>query len=184
MLFVYSTLLLWLVMILYWGIAVKIRSQTSFKSELIPLLKLIGSALVIYLPLITGGWFAKSFYRNNPLVNSMSVLLCMTGVSLAIWARYTLGKNWSGRVMVQQEHRLTQEGPYRLIRHPIYSGVLLAMMGTAMLLGFFFSFIYLILSVFGLLRKSKQEEELLISQFPNQYPEYQKRTKILIPYVF
>lgn len=184
MLFVYLTLGLWLVLILYWIITAKISSQTKFMSELIPLLKLVGSALVIYLPFLTGGWLAKSLYRSNLWINVISFLLCAGGVSLAIWARHILGKNWSGKVVVQQEHYLVQEGPYRLIRHPIYSGALLAMIGTSLLFGYVFSFLYFIFSVFGLIRKSKQEEELLTKQFPNQYPQYQDRSKMLIPYLF
>jgi len=183
MLFVYSTLFFWVVMILYWIITAGINSQTSLKSELIPLFKLVASALITYLPLIIGGWFSVRFYRNNPLSNIIGVLLCVFGVSVAIWARHTLGKNWSGRIMIQEEHHLTEEGPYRLIRHPIYSGVLLAMMGSSLVLGYIFSFIYLAFSVFGLVRKSKQEEDLLSSQFPIQYAQYRKRTKMLIPYV-
>jgi protein-S-isoprenylcysteine O-methyltransferase Ste14 len=183
MLFVYSTLLPWVVMILYWVITAKTNGQSSLKSELIPLLKLIGSALITYLPLITGGWFSGRFYGNNPWTNIMGVLLCASGISVAIWARHTLGKNWSGRVMVQQGHHLAEEGPYRVIRHPIYSGALLAMMGASLVLGYVFSFAYLALSAFGLVRKSKQEEGLLISQFPIQYAQYRKRTKMLIPYV-
>ena len=85
--------------------------------------------------------------------------------------------------MIQQEHHLAIEGPYRVIRHPIYSGVLFAMMGVFLVLGYIFSFIFLAFSVFGLVRKSQQEEVLLSDQFPDQYDQYRQRTKMLIPYV-
>lgn len=184
MLFVNLTLLFWFILVLYWLIAVKTSSQGSLTSELIPLLKLIGSGLVTYLPLITGGWLAHGFSVDSSWISALGVLLCAFGVGLAIRARQILGKNWSGRVMLQQEHHLVEEGPYRLIRHPIYSGVLLAMMGSSLVLGYIFSFAYFAFAAFGLIRKSKQEERLLIRQFPGQYSEYRKRTKMLIPYVF
>jgi protein-S-isoprenylcysteine O-methyltransferase Ste14 len=184
MLYVYMTLLLWLGMILYWIIAATSSSQTGLKSELIPLFKLIGSALIIYFPLITVGRFAVRFYRPNLTMYIIGLILCVSGVCLAIWARHKLGKNWSGKVIVQPEHHFIEKGPYRLIRHPIYSGVLLAMLGTSLLLSYIFSFAYVAFSVFGLVRKSKKEEELLIRKFPDKYTKYRERTKMLIPYVF
>ena len=86
--------------------------------------------------------------------------------------------------MVQEEHQLVQVGPYRAIRHPIYAGVLLMLLGTSMVLGWVFGFIYFALSVLGLVRKSMQEEALLVNQFPTQHPKYQSRTKMFIPKIF
>lgn len=86
--------------------------------------------------------------------------------------------------MVQEEHQLVQVGPYRAIRHPFYAGVLLMLLGTSMVLGWVFGFIYFALSVLGLVRKSMQEEVLLVNQFPTQYPKYQSRTKMFIPKIF
>lgn len=184
MLFIYLTWLFWLVMILYWILTVRTSSQTTIRSEVIPLFKLVLSALITYLPLPIGGWFARGLLRTNLGTNLAGVFLCASGVSVAIWARHVLGRNWSGKVVVQQEHHVVDEGPYRMIRHPIYLGVLLAMLGVCVILGYIFSFAYLIFCIFGLVRKSKQEEELLISQFPGKYEQYQKRTKALIPYVY
>lgn len=184
MIFVFPTVVLWFAMILYWFFAAKRSSQSGLKSELIPLFKLVGSALVIYLPLLTGGWLATHAYRADSGINIIGIVICATGVILAVWARHTLGKNWSGKVMVQHEHRLIEQGPYRLIRHPIYTGVLLAMIGATLTLTYVFSFVYIALSVFGLVRKSKQEEALLIRQFPRQYSKYRERAKMLIPFIY
>ena len=184
MLFIYLTWLFWLVMILYWIITARTNSQTTIRSEVIPLFKLVFSALITYLPLPIGGWLARSLLNNSLGTNLAGVFLCAAGVGVAIWARHVLGRNWSGKVVVQQEHHVVDEGPYRMIRHPIYSGLLLAMLGVSLILGYIFSFAYLVFCAFGLVRKSKQEEELLISQFPGEYEQYRKRTRALIPYVY
>jgi protein-S-isoprenylcysteine O-methyltransferase Ste14 len=184
MMFVYLTLFFWFVMILYWIVAARTSSQTSLKSELLPLFKLVVSALITYLPLVIGGWFARVLFDNNIWTDSTGVLLCAAGVGVAVWARHALGRNWSGKVMVQQEHHVVDDGPYRAIRHPIYSGLLLAMVGASLILGYIFSFAYVVFSIFGLVRKSKQEEKLLANQFPSEYETYRKRTKALIPYVY
>jgi protein-S-isoprenylcysteine O-methyltransferase len=75
-------------------------------------------------------------------------------------------------------------GPYLLVRHPIYSGGLLAILGSCLVLGQLFGFICLILFIFGLVIKSKQEEALLKKQFPNQYPAYSRKVKMLLPYIY
>lgn len=184
MLFIYLTWLGWLVMIVYWIITARSNSQTPIGSEVIPLCKLVFSALITYLPLALGGWSAKGLFSNNLVTSLAGVCLCAAGVSIAIWARHILGRYWSGKVVVQQEHHLVVDGPYRVIRHPIYLGVLLAMLGVSLILGYVFSFTYFVFCVFGLIRKSKQEEELLVSQFPGEYEQYRKNTKALIPYVY
>ncbi len=184
MLFVYLTLLFWLAVIIYWVIAAAVDSQTSIRSELNPLLKLFGSAFLIYLPLVTDGWFATTFFHPNFWTGLVGTILCVLGGVLSIWARYCLGRNWSGKVMVQREHRLIESGPYRLIRHPIYTGVLLMMLGASLVVGYVFSFAWLALSSFGLVRKSEQEEELMASQFPETYSNYRQNTKRLLPFIF
>src|SRR5271157_2340883 len=111
-LFIYITLGIWLLMTIYWLITAKTSSQTRFSSEFFSLAKLIGSGLVVYLPLLIGGIIASKLYRNNLWMDGVGTLICLLGVGLAIWARSVLGKNWSGRVMLQKEHHLITEGPY------------------------------------------------------------------------
>jgi len=86
--------------------------------------------------------------------------------------------------MLQKAHQLVQEGPYGLVRHPIYLGGLLAMLGSCLVLGQIFGFAYFALSIFGFTRKSKQEEALLAQQFPNEYSQYKQRVKMLFPYLY
>ncbi len=183
-LFIYITLGLWLLMTIYWLITAKTNCQTRFSSELFSLAKLIGSGLVVYLPLLIGGLISAKLYPNNLWMDSVGIVICLLGVGLAVWARSVLGKNWSGRVMLQKEHHLITEGPYNLVRHPIYFGVLMAMFGSSLVIGQIFGLAYFIFSAFGLWIKSGQEEALLTTQFPNDYLQYKQKVKMLLPYLF
>jgi len=183
-LFIYLTLSLWVLITIYWLITARTNSQTSFSSELIPLAKLIGSALIVYSPLLIGGWIAAKLYQVNLWMDIVGTLICATGVGFAIWSRNVLGKNWSGNVMIQKEHHLIQDGPYGFVRHPIYLGVLLAMLGSSLALGQIFGFAYCLFSIFGLWFKSRQEEGLLAKQFPSEFPQYKQQVKMLLPYLF
>lgn len=182
--FIYLTLALWLILIVYWLVAARINSQTSFSSEIFSFIKLIGSAILVYLPLLTNGILASRLYQQNIWFDFAGTVIAAVGVFLAIWARNLLGKNWSGRVMLQNEHHLITDGPYRFARHPIYLGGLLAMFGSCLVLGQVFGFAYSIFSTFGLAMKSKQEDALLAKQFPDEFPEYKGQVKTLLPYLY
>jgi protein-S-isoprenylcysteine O-methyltransferase Ste14 len=117
---------------------------------------------------------------NGPL----SSILCAAGIAIAIWARTILGRNWSANPTVKEDHELIVSGPYRYVRHPIYTGILLAQFGS-MVVGdgrvrstLFFAFIAI-----GLHFKSKVEENLMRQTFPDSYPEYRRRTKAIIPFI-
>jgi protein-S-isoprenylcysteine O-methyltransferase Ste14 len=109
-------------------------------------------------------------------------VLALVGLSLAIWARVTLGGNWSARVTLKENHELIQRGPYRLVRHPIYSGLLLMILGTAVLAGRVGGFIALAFCFCGFWVKLRQEERLL-AQHLSGYSEYMRRTKALVPFI-
>lgn len=115
-------------------------------------------------------------------IGIVGVVLCAVGVVLAIWARVYLGKNWGMPMTLREKPELVTSGPYKFVRHPIYTGFLLGMFGTALadgavwLLILFVSGIYFIYS-------AKMEEKMMTEQFPNEYLEYKKRTKMVIPFV-
>lgn len=109
-------------------------------------------------------------------------LLVLVGLFIAIWARVTLGGNWSARVTLKENHELIQSGPYRVVRHPIYSGLLLMILGTAILAGQVNSLFALVISFCVLWIKLRQEEVFLTKHLPG-YSEYMARTKALVPFV-
>jgi len=109
-------------------------------------------------------------------------LFVLLGLFIAIWARVTLGGNWSARVALKENHELIQRGPYRVVRHPIYSGLLVMILGTAILVGQPSGFVALFVCFLGFWIKARQEEKLLTKHLPG-YPEYKSRTKALVPFV-
>jgi len=109
--------------------------------------------------------------------------LTWAGVGLAIWARTILGSNWSGLVTLKQNHTLIRSGPYSVVRHPIYSGLLLAGLGTALALGEARGFLAVAVVFLLWLEKSRTEERFMIEQFGREYEEYRQRTWALVPFV-
>jgi protein-S-isoprenylcysteine O-methyltransferase Ste14 len=113
----------------------------------------------------------------------LGVGLCLAGFGFAIWARMHLGRNWGMPMSLRQGHELVTSGPYAYVRHPIYTGILLAMLGSAVarslvwLLLFLLAFAYFLFS-------ARTEEKMMLAQFPNAYPAYRRRTRMLIPFVF
>ena len=110
-------------------------------------------------------------------------LVVAAGFIIAVWARLVLGGNWSSVVTLKENHELIQRGPYRLVRHPIYSGLLLMILGTVLLVGEVGGFVALLICFCGLWIKLRQEETLLTRRLPG-YPEYMARTKALVPFLF
>jgi len=107
--------------------------------------------------------------------------LDIIGVGLAIWARVTLGSSWSGFITVKQNHQLVQRGPYALVRHPIYSGLLSAIIGAALTIGTLGSYAAVIAGLAAILIRIEAEEALMSEQFPETHRAYRERTRKLIP---
>jgi protein-S-isoprenylcysteine O-methyltransferase Ste14 len=122
-------------------------------------------------------------FTPNPLVGSVGVILCAGGMALLVWGRQRLGKNWSQTVSVKEDHELVTAGPYFLVRHPMYTGGLIACIGSAIVVGGPFVFLLVILTPLFLWRVGA-EDKLMEQQFPTEYPAYKKRTKALIPFIW
>jgi protein-S-isoprenylcysteine O-methyltransferase Ste14 len=114
---------------------------------------------------------------------SAGVLLCAAGVALVIAARRALGPNWSDLVVLKRNHQLVRSGPYRWIRHPLYSGVLLAVLGSAITVATRIAYLTVPVLLMGFAVKSRQEENLLERSFP-EYGVYRRRVKGFIPLLF
>lgn len=183
LIFICLTFGFWIVMAIYWIIKASTDSQTKLSFEISSITKLIFSALIIYMPFIFEGWFSKQLFSPGFLSNITGVVVCGTGILFAIYGRSELGKNWSGKIMIQQKHSLIQTGPYKISRHPQYTGAIAAYFGTAIVTGHIFGFIWSILLTLGLVWKAKLEEKILAQKFP-EYPEYRKGVKMIIPFVF
>src|SRR4029453_3446667 len=112
-----------------------------------------------------------------------AAILCATGLAFALWARVTLGRNWSGIVTLKEGHELVERGPYRFVRHPIYTGILTMFFATAIVLGHIAGFLGSFLMFASFWIKLGHEERLMLQQFPDRYAAYQKRAKRIIPFL-
>jgi protein-S-isoprenylcysteine O-methyltransferase Ste14 len=109
--------------------------------------------------------------------------LCLAGFGFAIWARGHLGRNWGMPMSLRQEHELVTSGPYAYARHPIYTGILLAMIGSVLARGPAWLLLFLIAFAY-FLYSARTEEKMMLAQFPEAYAAYRRRTRMLIPFVF
>lgn len=127
------------------------------------------------------GWLGARFVPSTETLPVIGLALTIAGCLFAIWARLTLGANWSGRATVKVDHELVVKGPYALARHPIYTGLLVAFAGTALAGGEWRCVVGFALVAFGFALKMTQEEHLMMQTFPEAYPRYRQRVKALIP---
>jgi protein-S-isoprenylcysteine O-methyltransferase Ste14 len=133
---------------------------------------------------ITQGWLAMRFAPENQAIAWMGFILTAAGCAFAIWARLTLGSNWSGRATVKAGHELVTNGPYSVARHPIYTGLLTAVAGTALARGEWRGIAAFMVIVLAFMTKISHEERLMMETFPAAYPVYRQRVRALIPGVF
>ena len=111
-------------------------------------------------------------------------VLAVLGIAFSIWARHALGRNWSASPVIKENQELIQSGPYALVRHPIYTGLLLAVFGTALAGAKVWSIYILAVTFLLFLWKMSIEEALMKREFPEAYPAYRAKTKALIPFIF
>jgi protein-S-isoprenylcysteine O-methyltransferase Ste14 len=175
----------WVSLAVYWKISARSIKSAAEQQNLAA--RLARMPVWVGFVLFVAVWvhpFGPIAIRRTVLSDPLGVAVCVMGLFVAIWSRKTLGAEWSRDVELKQEHKLVERGPYRLIRHPIYTGHLLMGLGTAIASGSLVAFAGLASFVAGFWIKLNQEERLLVRAFPDQYPAYKARAKALIPYVF
>ena len=153
-----------------------------------------GEALTYMLPTLLGAWIFFAERRvlvrvglwwpvvpTPPWLMWVGAAMTLAGLLFAIWARLFLGKNWSGLVQVKHDHELIRRGPYRFVRHPIYSGILLALVGTTLCRRNVWGFLGVALVWLGLWLKSRLEERFMVETFGVQYEDYRRTTGGILP---
>ncbi len=126
-------------------------------------------------------WLQIRFVPSDIRIQWAGVALTSIGVAVAIWARRTLGEYWSARVTLKEEHRLIRSGPYRFVRHPIYTGMFLAAAGTALFVGEWRGVLANVLIFIAHSRKALREEKMLLVEFGEEYNAYRRSTGFLFP---
>jgi protein-S-isoprenylcysteine O-methyltransferase Ste14 len=139
--------------------------------------------LVLAILLVRLGAFRDHGVANDPWRGGIGLVLLAVGLVFAIWARVNIGRNWGTPMTRKDQPELVTSGPYRLVRHPIYSGILLAAVGTAVALTWWWLVPVALAGVY-FLYSATVEERYLTQQFPDTYPAYQRSTKMLIPFIF
>lgn len=132
----------------------------------------------------TGTILGTLLLPQSAVLFLLGVAVALAGFGLSVWARLTLGTNWSGRITIKDGHQLIRSGPYRLLRHPIYTGVVTAVLGSALALDKFQGLLALVIVVVIYLRKIRIEERSLVLHFSDDYENYKRKTYVLIPYIW
>jgi len=170
----------WAAFWLYWIVAAfsMKRGRVPWSREL-PIRAVI---VVVVIVLIRLGALRGYGHTTDPWRGGLGLVLFVLGLAFAIWARLHIGRNWGTPMSQKDDPELVTSGPYRLVRHPIYSGILLAGVGTAVALNWLWLTAVVLAGVY-FLYSATVEERYLTEQFPSDYPVYRRSTKMLVPFV-
>jgi len=139
--------------------------------------------VVLAILLLRAGALRGGNLNSDPWRGGLGVFLLALGLGFAVWARRHIGRNWGSPMSKKDEPELVTSGPYGLVRHPIYSGILLAGVGTAVALSWSWLVAVLLAGIY-FVYSAIVEERYLTRQFPEDYPNYQRSTKMLVPLIF
>ena len=171
----------WAVFWLYWLVAAfsMKRGHVPWSREL----RIRAVIIVVVIVLVRLGAFRGHGHNTDPWRAGVGLVLFALGLGFAIWARIHIGRNWGSPMSQKNEPELVTSGPYHLVRHPIYSGILVAGVGTAVALSWLWLTAVVIAGIY-FLYSATVEERYLTEQFPDDYPLYKRSTKMLVPFIF
>jgi protein-S-isoprenylcysteine O-methyltransferase Ste14 len=181
---IFSSLVIafWFVFYLYWAISARGAKRVVQRANRWASFGILVVVMVAVL-LSTFSVFKIQLIPRTDGVLASGTAMCALGLALAIWARKHLGTNWSREPSIQAGHELVTSGPYRFVRHPIYTGILAAIFGSVLVGGTAWMIMFAGMLLMFVWRV-KREEEFMTQLFPQQYPEYKNRTSALIPFVW
>jgi protein-S-isoprenylcysteine O-methyltransferase Ste14 len=177
----------WAAWALFWLVTAFSTKKTERREPL-------GSRLAYVLPLLIGGlligvryfpwapFLSLRLWPRSFLLYCVGFALLIAGLAFAIWARVHLGRNWSGAVTVKEGHELIRTGPYGYVRHPIYTGIVAGVIGTAICSGTVRAALGFVIIAVALVRKLRMEEKFMREVFPGQYEQYAAEVPALIPF--
>lgn len=177
---------LWIAFLVYWQVmAINTKTTTRLEPAASRAFRvlLFGTAIVLLSFRLPMAWLHLQLWPSNFTTFWAGVAITMGGLLFCVWARVTLGRNWSRSVTIKQDHELIVTGPYALVRHPIYSGLFLAFMGTVLAVGQVRAVLAFALIVISLWYKLRLEEKWMRAQFGATYEGYAGRVKAVVPFV-
>ncbi len=139
--------------------------------------------VIVILVIRSGAFKGHHAIVSNPILQGIGMALFLTGLGLAVWARVYLGRNWGTPMSERVDAELVTTGPYRYIRNPIYSGIILAAIGTAVAVSWYWLVAVVLMGAY-FIYSATVEEHTMERLFPNDYPAYKRSTKMLIPLIF
>src|SRR5580700_10641244 len=176
---------LWILFLLYWLVSALNRKKTkrreSVAQRMLYILPLLVAFFFLYRYGFGYGWLGTRFVPDTPVVQWLAVFITAAGVAIAVWARFHLGANWSGVVTLKEGHELIRTGPYTRIRHPIYTGILLALLGTAVAMGEVRGLLAVAITWLSFYLKARREEAFLAQEFGPRFAEHQLHTGMFLP---
>jgi protein-S-isoprenylcysteine O-methyltransferase Ste14 len=180
--------LIWLVWFAYWTISARgvkpVQRRESVASRVGHILPLTIAVALVASPTLPVPWLVAQFVPQSIGLALAGAAVTLLGLAVTVWARRTLGSNWSGTVTVKKEHELITAGPYRYVRHPIYSGLLLGFLGSSLAWGQWRGLLSLGIAAYALARKWRIEEQFMTETFGGAYSDYAAHTPAVIPRLF
>jgi len=175
----------WTIWLLCWMAMAFLSKSTKRRESAAQRLEHVLPSIIGFLLLFRGGfgtqWLARPVFPDNAALMTACVAITAAGLLFSVWARVTLGSNWSGTVTIKANHELIRRGPYRFIRHPIYTGMLLALLATAVTQRLASGMLGFIIIFFALYRKARREESFLAQEFGAAFAEQQRHTGMFLP---
>ncbi|MFZ0198033.1 MAG: isoprenylcysteine carboxylmethyltransferase family protein [Candidatus Sulfotelmatobacter sp.] len=177
----------WMAFVAYWLISALNTKPTEKREAFaarygIMLLEVIGFVL-LFRHSADISFLGQRVIPRSFAIGITAVALTWAGIALAIWARWHLGQYWSGRITIKEDHKLIRTGPYARLRHPIYSGLDLAAIGSALAIGRWRCVVGVCVIIAGFWIKAKREEAMLGRQFGSDFEEHRRQTGFLLPHL-
>jgi len=177
----------WVAYLVYWQIAASGAKANqrieSVASRVLRTAVLLAGIVLLCWPKFPVAWLERRFLPMTAEMFWLGAAVTVAGLVFCVWARVTLGANWSRSVTIKQGHELITAGPYNLVRHPIYTGLLTGFAGTAIAIGQMRGVVAFALIFASLWYKLSLEEKWMRVQFGDVYVNYSRHTKALIPWV-
>jgi protein-S-isoprenylcysteine O-methyltransferase Ste14 len=175
----------WIIWVVWWVVAATRVNRMKKRESAADLVLRWGIMLGALVAIFRSGWlngvWNRRFVPDDPAIRAAGAAITCVGLAFSIWARQHIGRYWSSSVSIRADHQLIRTGPYSCIRHPIYTGILLALAGTALADGHYGMLVAFVIVVAGLSWKALSEENLLRREFGPAFEEHKRATGFFLP---